>query len=404
MNILVLNCGSSSLKYRLIEMPSEKELAGGEARNVGPPTASPPCIVHHSRKGAKNRMVNLPDHGKAFQEVMNLILEDNSHRPQALGHRVVHGGSLFTDPVIVEDKVLDALKGTRHLAPLHNPPAVALISACRKMYPELPQVAVFDTAFHATIPEYARTYALPKSLAGPNGIRKYGFHGTSHQYVTGEAARFLGIPLEKFNAVSCHLGRGGASLCAIVEGKSVDNTMGYSPIQGLVMSTRCGDLDPALVLYLLDQAGGNDKHLEKILNKRSGVLGLSGDSAEIRDVFTSLAKAENQDQRKSLTAQIYLWRIRKYLGAYLAVVGSANAVIFTDSIGENVPFVRWTVCTDMEDFGLKIDEQKNRNPGNLPADVAAPESSVRIMVIKTNEELAIARNIFNKLSGNGGKS
>ena len=180
--------------------------------------------------------------------------------------------------------------------------------------------------------------------------------------------------------------------------------MGYSPIQGLVMSTRCGDLDPALVLYLLDQAGGNDKHLEKILNKRSGVLGLSGDSAEIRDVFTSLAKAENQDQRKSLTAQIYLWRIRKYLGAYLAVVGSANAVIFTDSIGENVPFVRWTVCTDMEDFGLKIDEQKNRNPGNLPADVAAPESSVRIMVIKTNEELAIARNIFNKLSGNGGKS
>ncbi|MBN2289322.1 MAG: acetate/propionate family kinase [Candidatus Glassbacteria bacterium] len=404
MNVMVLNCGSSSLKYRLIEMPSERELAGGEARNVGPPTASPPCIVHHSGNVKETRMVALPDHGRAFREVMNLLLEDNGPRPEALGHRMVHGGDLFTDPVVVRGSVLEQLDRISHLAPLHNPPAVSLIGACREMYPELPQVAVFDTAFHSTIPGYASTYALPESLRLGRGIRKYGFHGTSHQFVAGEAARFLGIPPVELNAVSCHLGSGGASLCAIVRGRSVDNTMGYSPLQGLVMSTRSGDLDPGLVLRLLDRSNGNGKELEKTLNKHSGVLGLSGDSAEIRDVFAALAAPGVQDQRKSLTAQVYLWRIRKYLGAYLAVAGPARAVIFTDSIGENVPFVRWTVCTDMESFGLAIDNEKNENPGELPADVSTPGSAVRVLVIRTNEELAIARHTYHKLSDAGGEN
>jgi acetate kinase len=404
MNIMVLNCGSSSLKYRLIEMPSQKELAAGEARNVGPPTASPPCIVHHSGEETKTLTVSLPDHGKAFQEVMNILLEDKGLSPQALGHRMVHGGNLFNDPVVIRGDVLDRLESISHLAPLHNPPAVALIGACRELYPELPQVAVFDTAFHSSIPDYARTYALPENLRVGQGIRKYGFHGTSHQYVAGEAARLLGIPFEKLNAVSCHLGSGGASLCAIVGGKSVDNTMGYSPLQGLVMSTRSGDLDPALVLKLLARSGGNGHELEKTLNKRSGVLGLSGDSAEIRDVFSSMAKPGLQDQRKNITEQIYLWRIRKYLGAYLAAVGSAEAVIFTDSIGETVPLVRRRVCANMESFGLVIDNEKNENPGDLPSDVAAQESRIRVLVIKTNEELAIAGHTYQTLSTNGGSS
>ncbi|MFC1613959.1 acetate/propionate family kinase [Gemmatimonadota bacterium] len=404
MNVMVLNCGSSSLKYRLIEMPSQRELAAGEARNVGPPTASPPCIVHHSGGETKTLTVSLPDHGTAFQEVMNILLEDKGLSPQALGHRMVHGGNLFNDPVVIRGDVLERLESISHLAPLHNPPAVALIGACRELYPELPQVAVFDTAFHSSIPDYARTYALPENLRVGQGIRKYGFHGTSHQYVAGEAARLLGIPFEKLNAVSCHLGSGGASLCAIVGGKSMDNTMGYSPLQGLVMSTRSGDLDPALVLKLLARSGGNGNELEKTLNKRSGVLGLSGDSAEIRDVFSSMAQPGLQDQRKNVTEQIYLWRIRKYLGAYLAVVGSAEAVIFTDSIGETVPLVRRRVCANMESFGLVIDNEKNENPGDLPSDVAAQESRIRVLVIKTNEELAIAGHTYQTLSTNGGAS
>jgi len=403
MIVLVLNCGSSSLKYRLIQMPAERELAGGEARGVGPPTASVPCIVHRSNGKRTMREVKMPDHAEAFQQVMKLLLENEDHRPDMLGHRIVHGGSLFTDPVVVDGKALKKLEKTAGLAPLHNPPAIELIRACRKFYPELPQVAVFDTAFHATIPACAYTYALPLKQAARLGIRKYGFHGTSHQYVTGETSRFLGIAPERFNGVSCHLGSGGASLCAVVNGKSMDNTMGYSPLQGLVMSTRCGDLDPAVVLKLLHHTHGSTIELEKILNKRSGVLGLSGDSAEIRDVFASVLNSSDPQRRKSLTAEVYLWRLRKYLGAYLTLVGKADAVIFTDSIGENVPLVRWAVCADMESFGLKMDLEKNEKPGSLPADIAAESSMVRILVVSTNEELAIAQQTAATLSANGGR-
>lgn len=391
MNILVLNCGSSSLKYRLVEMPSERELAGGEAQRVGPPTAEPARIFH--RKGGIEhvKQVDMSDHSAAFERVMGLLLKDRELVPDAVGHRVVHGGTCFADPTIVTTAVLSALEEISDMAPLHNPPAMALIHACTERYPDLPQVIVFDTAYHQTIPDYAYTYPLPRHLTRDLGIRKYGFHGTSHQYVAGRAAEFLNRPMEQLNAVSCHLGSGGASLCAIVNGRSVDNTMGYSPLQGLVMSTRSGDLDPAIALRLL--SAGDRASVEKLLNKRSGVLGMSGVTADIRDVFPSA----NRDPRLSTTAQVYLWRLRKYLGAYLAVVGSAQAVIFTDTIGETVPEVRWAVCTDMEAFGIKIDAERNAAATQLPADVAADDSAVRILVIQTNEELAIAKRTYIRL-------
>jgi acetate kinase len=401
MRILVFNCGSSSLKYRLIDLPGEKELVGGEAQRVGPKTAEPARIIHRIGKGEETHYVEMPDHASALGEVMKLLKRDPNLVPDALGHRVVHGGAGFHRHTRIDDGVIEALEPTLALAPIHNPPIVKLIRACRQLYPELPQVAVFDTAFHATIPIHARTYALPRRLREDEGIRKYGFHGISHQYVTTEAARLLNIPLEKFNAVSCHLGSGGASLCAVVNGRSIDNTMGYSPLQGLVMSTRSGDLDPAITLQLLALDYGDCRAIEKTLNSKSGVLGMSGISADIRDVLRKAAESGSETDTADVTAQVYLWRIRKYLGAYLTIVGNADAIIFTDTIGELVPAVRQAVCSEMECFGVLIDQQKNISATTLPADVAADDSKVRILAIATNEELAIARFSYNVLMADG---
>jgi acetate kinase len=391
MNVLVLNCGSSSLKYRLIEMPGEKELAGGEAQRVGAPTAEPARIVHNGGGRERTVVVEMRDHTAAFAEVMKILGAEGQPRPDAIAHRIVHGGARFAAATIIDERVVAELEELQDLAPLHNPPATALVKGLRAIYPDLPQVAVFDTAFHATIPYRARTYALPRALSARLGIRKYGFHGTSHRYVAEEAARFLSRPLGKLSAVSCHLGSGGASLAAIVKGRSVDNTMGFSPLQGLVMSTRSGDLDPAVTLGLLARAGGDTRAVEGLLNKRSGVLGMSGASADIRDVFAG--QAETSAAARA-TEQVYLWRLRKYLGAYLAVVGKADCVIFTDTIGETVSEVRQAACAGMEAFGVAIDERRNREARALPADVATDESPVRILVIRTNEELAIARSTY----------
>ncbi len=398
MNVLVFNCGSSSLKYRLIEMPSERQLAAGEAQRVGPPTALPPRVIH--KVGGKEKIVEvpMPTHGDAFEQVMALLLETPELKPDIVGHRMVHGATTFADSAMVDADVMLALEAIKEMAPLHNPPAMKLVYAVLERDPSLPQAVVFDTAYHQTIPEHAYTYALPRELAARNNFRKFGFHGTSHQFVAEEAARMLGKPLDRFSAVSCHLGSGGASLAAIVDGRSVDNTMGYSPLQGLMMSTRCGDLDPGVTLALLEHQGYDAEALKKRLNSGSGVLGMSGVSAEIRDI---LARA-GEDAWLDQTAQVYLWRIRKYLGAYLAVVGNADAVIFTDSIGEVVPAVRWAVCTGMEAFGVEIDAGLNAAadaPAKLPADIAVPGSSVRILVIASNEELAIARRTWRLVQG-----
>lgn len=396
MNILVLNCGSSSLKYRLISLPAERELAGGEAQRVGPPTAKPSCIYHRVNGREQIVDVPMPDHATALQHVTALLARDERLAVDAVGHRYVHGGSTFSEPVVVDDAVEAALEKTRDLAPIHNPPSLGLLKVCRSRYPTLPQVVVFDTGYHATIPDYARYYALPWLLATRHDIRKYGFHGTSHQYVVEEAARFLRLPLDRFSAVSCHLGSGGASLCAVVNGRSVDNTMGFSPLQGLVMSTRCGDLDPVVPLAMMRRQPGAWDAIEKTLNNKSGVLGLSGRSADIRDILGRTGDPEGifPAGTDGHAAAVYLWRLRKYLGSYLAVVGRPQAVIFTDTIGETMPCVRWAVCSGLERLGIQIDAARNRAATRLPADVATTDSPVRVLVVQTNEELAIARRTY----------
>lgn len=394
-NILVFNCGSSSLKYRLINMPSEKELSSGEAQRIGPPTSEPARIYHRENGKEEVFYADMQSHESAFLEVLKILSAKNTP-VDAIGHRVVHGGNYFKAHTLIDLDVIEMLKKTAGIAPIHNPPAIALIEACYKNFPGIKQVAVFDTAYHSTIPNYAKTYSLPKTVTRRLGIRKYGFHGTSHKYVASEAAKMLNIPLKKLNAVSCHLGSGGASLCAIVKGKSVDNTMGYSPLPGLVMSTRSGDIDSMLALQLTSQPGGDFKKLENILNKKSGVLGMSGISGDIRDIIKAHGSSHN-NVRIENTLQVYLWRIRKALGAYLAVVGNPDAVIFTDTIGETIPEVRQAVCSGMDAFGIQIDALKNGSCGSLPADITSRKSKVKLLVIATNEELEIARET-NKLT------
>jgi acetate kinase len=389
--VLVFNCGSSSLKYRLIEIPGECELAGGECQRIGPKTAEPPRIIHRVNGASETIVTEMKDHGEAFTKVLEILASKGGNVPDVLGHRVVHGGDIFKGHAIMNGPNIELLRTTLPLAPLHNPPAFALIEACHKLYPQIPQVAVFDTAFHSSIPEYAYTFPLPSAIRTKLKIRKYGFHGTSHDYVVERASNYLGIPLEKFNAVSCHLGSGGASLCAVVNGKSVDNTMGFTPQPGLVMSTRSGDMDPAVTLGLSAGAVGGFGEVEDFLNKKSGVLGMSGMSADIRDIMKA-SRGENQpDNRIALTLQVYIWRLRKALGAYCAVTGVPHAVIFTDTIGEKVADIRWAVCAGMEAFGICPDMKKNTSNDKLPLEFSKQGSQVKLLAIETNEELAIAR-------------
>lgn len=394
MNILVFNCGSSSLKYRLINLPSEREIAAGEAQRIGPPTSRPSAIVHKCDDTEYSREISMRDHATAYKEVINELTTSSGIKPDAIGHRLVHGGTRFITPTRINDSTLGELEKIRGLAPIHNPPAIDLIRACTEQSPGIPQVAVFDTAYHSTIPDYAGEYALPQNLRKEMGYRKYGFHGTSHRFVVEEAANYLGIPISKFNAVSCHLGSGGASLCAVVNGESLDNSMGYSPLQGLVMSTRSGDLDPAIPLRMLSMNPATPTRITDILNRRSGVLALSGLSSDIRDIFTGITPNRRANPRLQKTTGVYLWRTRKYLGAYLAAVQDPHAVVFTDTIGETMPGVRLALCSDMNVFGMEIDSAANETLRILPADIATPGSRVRILVIRTNEELAIARQSF----------
>jgi len=389
MDIFVLNCGSSSLKYRMISMPSGTEILGGEVQRIGSRTAGPATLTHRVDGSEEVHEINVTSYEEAFAEVMKLVESDPSFPPDVIAHRLVHGGREFPHHAIISERDFPALEKTRDMAPLHNPPVIDLIKEINRRYPSIPQAIILDTAFHSTIPSHAFTYPLPADLRDKYGIRKYGFHGISHQYVSREAAEFLGIPIERFNAVSCHLGSGGASLNAIKNGKSIDNSMGFSPLQGLVMSTRSGDLDPALILKMIAFSAGDFSKVTQILNKASGVLGLSGTTSDIRDVIRKSTITD--DERSQLTLEVYIWRIRKYLGAYLMVVGSADAIIFTDTIGESVPLVREAVCRNLGCFGVELDEWKNKSVKEFPGDVSSPNSKVHILVVKTNEELAIAK-------------
>lgn len=368
MKILVLNCGSSSLKYRLFALDGETSLCGGVVERIGEPDSP------------------VRDHAQALDDVLDRHAADLSGLT-AVGHRVVHGAGRFTRPTLVDEAMLTELAGLSELAPLHNSPALAGIGACRRRLPDVPQVAVFDTAFFATLPPAAYTYALPHSLTAQYELRRYGFHGTSHQYVAGEAARLLGRPLEDLRLVTCHLGN-GASLAAIRAGRAVDTSMGFTPLGGVVMGTRCGDLDPAVVLHLMKREGLTPDQMADLLNRESGVRGISGRANDFRVLWEAAGAG---DERARLAIEIFCHTARKFIGAYAAVLDGLDVLVFTAGLGENDPAVRGMICGGLSHLGVTLDPDRNAAPGPLPADISVAGRSLPVLVIATREELAIAR-------------
>jgi len=390
MNVLVLNCGSSSLKYQLIDMKDESVLAKGLCERIGIEGSN----LAHTAAGKDKIVITKPmdDHTDAVQMVIDALL-DKVHgcltsidELNAVGHRVVHGGEFFSASVRISPEVKKAIQECCALAPLHNPPNLIGINACEKLMPNLPQVAVFDTAFHQTMPEKAYLYAIPFELYETYKIRRYGFHGTSHMYVSQRAAEILGKPLQELRVITCHLGN-GASVCSVQGGKSVDTSMGFTPLEGLAMGTRSGDIDPAVVSYLMDKENLSVKEVENILNKKSGVLGLSGVSSDFRDLEDAKA-AGNKRAKDAL--DVFLYRVAKYVGAYAAAMNGVDAVVFTAGIGENSAYVRAAVCEYLGYLGLAVDADKNNCRGKEVV-FSTDGSRVKALAVPTNEELVIAR-------------
>jgi acetate kinase len=388
--ILVINTGSSSLKYQLIDMKNETVLAKGLCDRVGVGNS----FIKHTKTGNDQVIfdVEMKNHKEAIKEVMEILTDEKTgvissmSEISAVGHRVVHGGEKFHDSAIIDEKVMEAIRECVDLAPLHNPPNITGIEACRHIMPGTPMVAVFDTAFHQTLPKYAFIYALPYEMYEKHGIRKYGFHGTSHRYVSRRAAAMLGRPYDELKLISCHLGN-GASICAVEYGKSVETSMGFTPLDGLAMGTRCGTVDPAVVKFLMENEKMNPKEIDNYLNKKSGVLGISGVSSDFRDIETAM---DEGNERAILAIDVFCYRVKKYIGEYAAVMNGVDAVIFTAGIGENNAFVREKSTSGLDYLGLKIDLEKNKVRG-VERDISADEAKVKTLVIPTNEELEIAR-------------
>jgi acetate kinase len=394
MKILVLNSGSSSLKYQLIDSDTEEVLAKGLAERIGV-VGGGGKIKHESSCGKTEVDVEMADHDQAMEHVFELLTDPECgavasvDEISAVGHRVVHGGEKFVQPTLVDDAVLAEIDKLSQLAPLHNPPNLKGIRACIRKMPNVPQVAVFDTAFHATIPDYAYTYALPYKYYTDYGVRRYGFHGTSHKYVTGQAQKMLGgigLDTTATRIITCHLGN-GCSMAAVVGGKVIDTSMGMTPAEGLVMGTRGGDIDPAILVYLAKELHANADEIDDIINKKSGLLGVTGVSSDMRDVEQA---ASEGNARAKLALEIFCYRIKKYIGAYAAAMGGLDAIVFTGGIGENSPEVRQRVCKGLDFLGLVLDEEKNDTLKG-PADISKPGGSARILLVPTNEERMIAR-------------
>ena len=392
MNIFVVNSGSSSIKYQLFRWPAEQPVCSGLVERIGSEQASISHKVFDAQGQATEQHFTqpIPDFETGLREVVRLLTDGPEAvipEPGAIavvGHRVVHGGAYFTTPTLVTEEVKAEIRRLFALAPLHNPANLQGIEVAERLFPQARQVAVFDTAFHQTLPEYAFRYALPPALYTEQRIRKYGFHGTSHQYVAAQAAAYLDQPDARL--ITIHLGN-GCSMAAVRGGRSLDTSMGFSPLAGLVMGTRSGDLDPAVLLHLLGPLGYSTEQVNTLLKKESGMLGLSGFS-DMRDITQALSAG---DARAALAYEIYAYRIRQYIGAYTAVLNGLDAIVFTAGVGEHDALVRKLVCRSMSFFGLELDEAKNqqRQPGLH--DLSGPESRVRILVIPTNEELEIAR-------------
>ena len=386
-SVLVINAGSSSVKYQLVDPAGGEAIASGIVEKIGSSEGS----VSHKFEGTKTqRTVDVLDHGAALRVVLDLFSEIGPSLADAnvvaVGHRVVQGGSLFSGPVVIDDAVVDDIRGLIPLAPLHNPGHVRGIEVARALFPDVPHVAVFDTAFFQTLPEAAYTYAIDADVAREHGVRRYGFHGTSHEYVSKEVARVLDRPLEDLNTIVLHLGN-GASASAVRGGVAVETSMGLTPLEGLVMGTRSGDIDPAIVFHLHRNAGMSIDEIDDLLNKRSGILGLAGDN-DFRTLH-ELVEAGHEGARLAL--DVYVHRLKKYIGSYLAVLGRVDVIAFTAGVGENDEIVRRLVMRGLTDLGIEIDEVVNdvRSP---EARTISPEGTkIRVMIVPTNEELAIAR-------------
>jgi acetate kinase len=390
MKVLVINAGSSSLKYQLIDMTNESALAVGLCERIG---INNGVITQKRFDGKKLEMqTDLPTHKHALEEVVKALTDSefgvikDMAEINAVGHRVVHGGEKFTSSALIDTSVEKAIKDCFELAPLHNPPNMMGITACAEIMPGTPMVAVFDTAFHMTLPAYAFMYALPYDLYEKHGIRKYGFHGTSHMYVFRRAAAMLGKPEKDVKVITCHLGN-GSSIAAVKGGKSVETSMGFTPLEGVAMGTRCGSIDPAIVPFIMEKEGLSTREIDSLMNKKSGVLGISGISNDFRDLDEA---AFSGNQRAELALEVFAYKIKKFIGEYSAVLNGADVVVFTAGIGENSATIRKRILSGLEGLGIKIDDEKNKIRGQ-EIDISTPDSKVRVLVIPTNEELAIAR-------------
>ncbi len=389
MKILVLNCGSSSIKYQLIDTEIKETLAKGMIERIGMSSA---VLTHAPRGKEKIRIVGeILDHSIAIEYVVAVLMSKNhgvikdKSEIDAVGHRVVHGGETFSGSVLITHEVMQAIKDNIELAPLHNPPNIKGIEAARKHLPNTPQCCVFDTAFHVQMPHHAFLYGIPYKLYRRYKIRRYGFHGTSHRFVSQKAAEILNKPIEELKIITAHLGN-GASMAAIKEGRSIDTSMGFTPLEGLLMGTRSGDLDPSIVTYIMGKEGLSISEANTLLNKHSGLVGISGESSDMREI----EQAMNEGDKKAKYAfDVFTYRIKKYIGAYTAAMGGLDVLVFTGGIGENSVAVRETVCENMEYLGIKIDAEKNRSE-NKPLEISGNDSKVKVFRIPTNEELVIA--------------
>ncbi|MFC5448140.1 acetate/propionate family kinase [Paenibacillus aestuarii] len=394
MNILVINAGSSSLKYQLFNMENDSVLAKGKVERIGMDTA---IVTHEPADKAEAREVGeILEHTTAIRKVLEMLLHAQHgvlgaiEEIDAVGHRVVHGGEAFKSSVLVDDEVKREIKRLFDLAPLHNPAAMLGIAAVEANMPGVPQAVVFDTAFHQTMPAPAYLYPVPMALYRKHKVRRYGFHGTSHNYVSERAAVFLGRPLEQLKLVTCHIGN-GASCAAIVGGRSVDTSMGMTPLEGLMMGTRSGDLDPAIVPYAMGKEDLTLSEISSMLNKHSGLQAISGLSSDMREIVEAM---EAGDRNAKLAFDMYEYRIRKYIGAYAAAMNGLDAVVFTAGVGENSALLRKAVCEQLSFLGIEFDEEANLTGRGLEKRITKPGSKVEVLVIPTNEEWMIARDTY----------
>ncbi len=391
MNILVLNCGSSSVKYKLIEIKANKVLAEGGVEKIGLHDAFIKFKVADGSK--KSISLNISDHNGAIKAILDLLTSadygciSSFNEIDAVGHRVVHGGEKFNKSVLIDNEVIEKIKQCYSIAPLHNPVNMAGIDAITEILPDVPQVAVFDTAFHQTMPPESYMYALPYEYYKNDGVRRYGFHGTSHRYVSRRVCDFLGVDYSTQKIITCHIGNGG-SITAVMNGKSIDTSMGLTPVEGLMMGTRCGDVDPGALTFLMEKHQLSAADMQNIINKKSGVAGFSEISSDMREIDDAIAQG---NERAKLALKMYEHRITKYIGAYAAEMGGVDIIVFTGGVGENQQATRYNVCATLGFMGVEIEAAVNAEVRGREAVISTPESRVKVVVIPTDEEYMIAR-------------